>query len=383
MPLNDGLHPFTVRAVQTAIFRARVLDMGVLGMEKILCNISALRFYRVPPRYLYMMPNLPDFDTPFGRSELRGSPAVSEIFGLPIHALDTKRSLLHSTLVRPHRWDGPLPMGSIRETPHDVSVTSPLLTLLMLAYRFTPIQLAMLLYELVGKFTFFTSTQMLEEACKGLPPAPDWEFDGGWKMVRDAKGGPSGLWQRPPLLTMDQVNEFIDRGRGVRGRWKLAQAMRYVTGVTRSPFEACASMLLCAPRRLGGRGFGGVQNNFRIDLSEDARTICGLSYAEGDLTWPATARHPTTIVECQGRMTHSSVEASESDDDRALALENMGIDLVRITYKQISDEDKFELLSSHLGAKLGVRQRPPSGKMVDAEKLLRQSILTDWSMLNG
>lgn len=357
--------------------------MGVLRMEKVLCDISALRFYRVPPRYLYMMPNLPDFDTPFGRSELRGSPTVSEVFGLPIHALDIKRSLLHSTLVKPHRWDGPLFTGSILESPHDVSVTSPLLTLLMLAYRFSPIQLAMLLYEFVGKFTFFTPTHMLEEACKGLPPAPGWEFDGGWKMVRDAKGSPRELWQRPPLLTMDQVRELIDRGKGVRGRRKLAQAMRYVTGVTRSPFEACASMLLCAPRRLGGRGFGGMQNNFRIDLSEDARTICDLSHAEGDLTWPATTCHPTTIVECQGGMIHGGAEASESDDDRALALENMGIDVVRITYKQISDEDKFELLSSHLGAKLGIRQRPPSGRMADAEKMLRQTILTDWSVLDG
>lgn len=357
--------------------------MGVLGMEKILCDISALKLYRVPPRYLYMMPNLPDFDTPFGRSELRGSPTVSEIFGLPIHALDTRRSLLHSTLVKPHRWDGPLPTGSILESPHDVSVTSPLLTLLMLAYRFSPIKLAMLLYEFVGKFTFFTPTQMLEEACRGLPPAPEWEFDGGWKMVRDAKGNPSGLWQRPPLLTMDQVHEFIDRGKGVRGRKKLAQAMRYVTGVTRSPFEACASMLLCAPRRLGGRGFSGVQNNFRIDLSEDARTICGLSYAEGDLTWLATARRPTTIVECQGGMTHSGAEVSESDDDRALALENMGNDVLRITYKQISDEEKFDLFASHLGLKLGIRQNPPSSRMADAEKVLRQTILTDWSVLDG
>ena len=76
-------------------------------------------------------------------------------------------------------------------------------------------------------------------------------------------------------------------------------------------------------------------------------------------------------------------EVSESDDDRALALENMGNDVLRITYKQISDEEKFDLFASHLGSKLGIRQNPPSSRMADAEKVLRQTILTDWSVLDG
>lgn len=94
-------------------------------MTKILCDISALRYYRTPPRYLYALPPIPDFDTPYGRSQLRKSPIAATIIGVPIHALRIDQGRLTSTLVKQHLWTKRMPAEAVVDTPFDVSVTSP------------------------------------------------------------------------------------------------------------------------------------------------------------------------------------------------------------------------------------------------------------------
>ena len=80
----------------------RQTSLILSAMTKVLCDISALRYYRTPPRYLYALPPIPDFDTPYGRARLRQSPVATGIIHIPIHALSFGRDRLTSTLVKQH-----------------------------------------------------------------------------------------------------------------------------------------------------------------------------------------------------------------------------------------------------------------------------------------
>ena len=94
-------------------------------MTKILCDISALRYYRTPPRYLYALPPIPDFDTPYGRSQLRKSPIAASIIGVPIHALRIESRPTHLDTCKAAPVDQAHAAEAVVDTPFDVSVTSP------------------------------------------------------------------------------------------------------------------------------------------------------------------------------------------------------------------------------------------------------------------
>lgn len=276
-----------------------------------------------------------------------------------------------SNVVAPRFWSSDLPAGAIVDTPFDFAVTSPVLTLLMVSPYVSIVHLALLIYEFVGTFTVFAPSPELEEiyreAIGGIRriSLDDWHRvacdviakERGIAAGRSGSAAGSDLWSRPALLTLDELDAFIEANAGMHGIKNLALARRYVTGVTASPFEARASVLLASSRALGGAGFAGVRNNVRIDLDADARKICGSSYVKGDLVWSARAGRPLTILECQGAMVHGGWGAAAADDDRVLALENMGAKVVRITYRQISEERRCEILTSHLAEILGVRRR--------------------------
>lgn len=303
-------------------------------MDKTLCGVSALRYYRVPPRYLYALPCLPDFDTPYGRGQIRESYLAADVLGLPLNALELGGRRLHSSMVAPRFWSSDLPAGAIVDTPFDYAVTSPVLTLLMVSPYVSIVHLALLIYEFVGTFTVFAPSPELEEiyreAIGGIRriSLDDWHRvacdviakERGIAADRSGSAAGSDLWSRPALLTLDELDAFIEANAGMHGIKNLALARRYVTGVTASPFEARASVLLASSRALGGAGFTGVRNNVRIDLDADARKICGSSYVKGDLVWSARAGRPLTILECQGAMVHGGWGAAAADDDRALAV---------------------------------------------------------------
>lgn len=357
-------------------------------MDKVLCDISALRYYRTPPRYFQVLPRLPDFETPYGRTGLRENVLATRVLGLPIHGLELKGERLHSDLVRLHYWNGTLPSEAIKETPFDASVTSPLCTLLMLSTHISIVHLALLIYEFIGTFSVFDPDSEMQAWFLQAAGSDGDKLD-DWRRVKGEGGDSGDLWSRPALLALDDIDECIEKCAGMRGVKNLALARRYVTGVTASPFEARASILLGTSRTLGGAGFTGLRNNYVIGLDADARRICGLSYVMGDLVWPEKAgrtprdSRPLTILECQGSIVHGGAKRSAADDDRALALESMGIKVVRITYKQISGERTYELLVSHLARLLGIRQHPESQKMRDARTVLRKSLFVPWKDLGS
>lgn len=350
-------------------------------MDKTLCGISALRLLRVPPQYLSVLPCLPDFDTPYGRQQIRDNYTASKIVGIPIHALEFGAHGINSTLVKPHVWTTSLPHRAIIDTPFDVSLTSPLFTALLLARHISTIHLAMLLYEFMGTFTVFSPSKDLDEAYArarrelAIPRMQDW------KRLVDTKGSATNMWTRPPLFTSRDLELFLSEVAGQHGYKPLQSAAHLVTGSVASPFEARASLLLTAPRATGGLGLTGMQNDLKIELNDDARKICGLRHVYADLAWEKTSKHPFVVVECQGKAVHGSPIKGLTDDNRALALQNMGIEVIRITYEQIADERRFEIFGAYLAKKLGVQMRSPAPKTARATQELREQLFCDWEQV--
>lgn len=347
-------------------------------MEKTLCDISAFRFLRIPPQYLSVLPRLPDFDTPFGRRQLRDDHLAANVLGLPLHTLELDGRGITSTVVKPHMWSTPLPPQAIHDTPYDVSVSSPLFTALMLSRHVSKIRLAMIMYELMGTFTLFTPSETLEAAYAQYRKEHGTPRVQHWRRLISVKGKATNLWSRPPLISRAELDLFLGAISQQYCSQRLRQAARLVTGVTASPFEAQASLLLSAPRATGGMGFPELRNNLRINLDGGARRICGLSYVYADLAWEKTEKHPLIVVECQGGAVHDEHEKGLADDNRALALQSMGIEVARITYEQIADERRFEVLTSYLAKKLGIRMRPPAAGTARAMQKLRREIFCDW-----
>lgn len=348
------------------------------AMTKVLCDISALRYYRTPPRYLYALPPIPDFDTPYGRARLRQSPVATDIIGIPIHALSFGRDRLTSTLVKQHLWTKDMPAESIIDTPFDVSVTSPLLTLLMLSTHLDPIETALLIYEFTGSFSLYSPNKELDDAIFQSVRQSEFKELDSWQCITDAQGKPTDLWTRKPLLKIDDIRHILNVEKGMRGRNQLAKAMRYVTGKVASPFEAKASILIGSPRRVGGLGLAGFKNNLEIMLDDNARRICGLKRAYGDIVWEETPDHPTVIVECQGEVAHNNRERAQADDDRALALESMGIEVIRISYKQISDRARFDLLAQRLANALNIKLPSSTPRLARRQTEMRDALFGAW-----
>lgn len=297
---------------------------------------------------------------------------------MPIHALSFGRDRLTSTLVKQHLWTKDMPAGAILDTPFDVSVTSPLLTLLMLSTHLDPIRTALLIYEFTGSFSIYCPNRELDTAIFQSINRSEFERLDSWKCITDTQGKPTDLWTRPPLLAFDDIRHILNFEKGMRGRNQLAKAMRYVSGRVASPFEAKASILIGSPQRMGGLGLAGFKNNFEIKLDDSARRICGLSKAYGDIVWEETPDHPMVIVECQGEMAHNSRERAQADDDRALALESMGIEVIRISYKQISDRARFDLLAQRLASTLNVKPPSPTPRFARKQAEVRDALFGAW-----
>lgn len=187
-------------------------------MELIICDISALLYWRTPPvvRLLagapegdgllrsLMAPRLSRLRTeleemgarfPLPRSAHYGAetsalleenrlvgPSVTVPVDLLVSSPDERRP---SVLCRPRLWSAPLVAGSTRRVSPGLLVTSPLLTLQQLAARSTLTRAVMLASELCGTFSVYEPPSplaaLLQELCDE-GPSPCWAGGGPHSM---------------------------------------------------------------------------------------------------------------------------------------------------------------------------------------------------------
>lgn len=350
-------------------------------MSEVFCGPTAFKLHRIPPQVIGLCPPLPQPRGDKNRVELRSHPIVREILGVPLHRLVFSRNeLSNGKLFRDHFWSGECPFGSIWEHELGVSVTSPAMTLLGLASTIPFPQLLMAVYEMCGGFAVFRPSEGIEEAMRKY-----WhggtERLGLWKRVMSIKGAPTSLWMRPSLLGLDELKRFASEVAGHRGARPLAEAAELVTGVCESPFEVQASLLLGLPRRFGGMGFTDIENNKVIHLSSDARALCGKSTCRADIYLEGNGVAGPVDIECQGAMVHDSGESAIFDSRRTAALQSMGIDVVPVTFDQISDPRSFGALAALVAKRSGRKLAPKTEGLQRRELDLRRNVLIDWDTL--
>lgn len=70
-----------------------------------------------------------------------------------------------------------------------------------------------------------------------------------------------------------------------------------------------------------------------------------------------------------------------SDSDRATALQQMGFNVMLLTYQQIADEKNFEIVKCMLFEEIGLEYREKTERQLDAQRSLRRELFIDWNTL--
>lgn len=350
-------------------------------MDGIVVGASAFKYWRIPPQVLGLIPPMPSEVMAASRRKIVAHPLFSDCIGLPVNRLITGKRRLHSTRNFVNRyWSEALPPEAVVQSELGFEVASPAFTLLTLANQVSYITLVMCAYELCGSFAVFKPSPRIEEALANPRNRAALSAPGAWERVRSATGSLSSLWNREPILDIDELRDFAANTDGMRGHRALMRAAKDVKGVAASPLEVQAAMLLSLDTRLGGCGFKDLQLNRRIWLSVSARFASGRSSAIADL-YLEGEEGVKLDIECQSRMIHDDNGAAIEDSNRSLALQMMGITVMPVTFEQLHDERRFDRLASHIAKVLGRRRAKRSDRYRVVEVELRAQLFCDWNCL--
>lgn len=351
-------------------------------MRTVLCDISAFEFWRTPPCVLRIADNALDLSVPADRQALHAVPRFLGGVRVPLHVLVFERNGLHRarSLVR-HLWSGELPAGSVVDIDGYHAVTSPEMTLLLMARHLSLPHLLLAMYELTGSYAEVRLAGRERQEIQRFIDGAGWRGGDGWRPVLTGGGALTGLWMRDPLTTAERLQRFADRVGGARGIARFRRALSLLAGSASSPFEAKTAMLMGLPRRLGGYGVGPLSLNRPVAFDRAARIVSGKSRAFVDLYLEPTRRLAALGVECQGRVVHGPGGVNEGDADRLLALERMGLPTVLVTYRQVCEADRFRELMRLISEKRGGRLREKSARQQGAERDLRYELFQGWGEL--
>ena len=389
-------------------------------MDAIICDISAFLYWRTPP-IVRMLASEPA-NSPLLRAlltwrevcKLRGALAASSpLFaaaagegrsrahlGLrasaiadsavelsvslvpPVDLLVTDASQRSaSALVRPRLCSAMACDANVRTAAPNVGVTTPLFALQQIAARASLARTVMLASELCGSFSVYVAPEPVRAVLQRLIDESRLPRISGWSPVLDQDGRLTELWSRPPLATARQIREYAQGSPVARGRERLTRAAELVVDGAASPFEVRAGMLLGLSRRLGGEGYGAFRHNQRVPLTQGARSLARRAFLVCDIYWDAVEGRRALDVECQSRLAHAFDDAALSDADRATALDLVGVDVVNVTYGQLTSLARFDALSQLIAEKLGVPYRRRTSSETDAAMRLREELFADWATL--
>ncbi len=351
-------------------------------MKDLLCDISAFRYWRLPPQALALCPPLPRPEEDRQRYGLARNPTAAVVLGLPLHTLvGTRNKRTCPASVRQRLFLGELPRESVLETEHGFLVTSPLLTAFIMSRHLTDLQLLLVLAEMRGLFTVCALPAALEAELSRAIESGAIPATFGWARCPSEDGAASNMWRRDALVLDGDLDRFCSDVCGMRYGKRFVAVSHLVPLGAASPFEVETYLLLGLPRSLGGEGFCGIELNVEVALSASARAIVGKSRVYIDLLLSSPDGERQVAIECQGKGSHGRAGDGLRDADRMTALQAMGYDVFLLTHGQISDEDRFRAIVKAVCRLLDVEYRDKSSEEQGAEALLRSELFVDWSKL--
>lgn len=346
-------------------------------MEFVYTGNTAVSFYRTPPRIIKQLPPIPGEFSHQELSVIQRDNRIKAFAEFPISLLiSDKNEFTHSKQLNKVLWSGKLPARAIWEDENIGKVTSPLFTLFMLSREMSTIKLAMLMYEFCGRYALVTLTDKGKEVMNDVESYSRFSNWDGWERVVDSDTWKTMQWMRKPLIEIDELKLFAQKMKGYRGCRNFAAAADIVNGVTYSPFETKAAILLSAPRKVGGQGFC-IETNKVIRYTSAASKIARRGHAEADIYIESPDGKNKVVIECQGRAAHIGGERAELDADRALALESMGYHVVFLSYKQIENKQNFDELLALLASEYGIKGNKKSERQKALEEDLRYELFSE------
>lgn len=378
-------------------------------MDTVICDITALKYWRIPP-VVQLLAAAPTADerlakllTPYDlevlsancvsaqdklkqkhyaragevyRTLLDEAPLLALCGDIPFNLLIGHRGeVRESKLVKPCLWTAPLPPAATKPATEQIGVTSPEFTLLQLAAHSSFEQTLLLATEFCGCFSVFHAPDPIAKIIQRLCDSGRLPNMGGWSPCLDAGGKLTDLWSREPLTTPDALLRTAQASDSPRGRKRLARVAKLVVPGAASPFEAQAGILLGLPTRCGGAGLGGFSHNHRVGLTPDAAYVAHRNACYCDLYWDEGVD-----LECHSKTWHTQTKDQLSDFTRQAALELMGIEVIPMTYEQLTTTRQFDTIARLVAAKLDRQLRKKNDAERAAELKLRREVLDfDWN----
>lgn len=386
-------------------------------MDTIICDISALRFWRTPPVVRLLASgqvegtSLQKHVTEERLARLQNDLVVSlPICGLftsgarwrrlgrrarnlrdvflplapclsaPVDLLVDRPGARRTDLIRPHVWSGELPPGSIVPISDEVYVASPAFALQQVVTRATLVDGLMIASELCGSFAVYDCPAPVKRVVNDLlsSDASKRVFNarGAWRPCLNG-GAISSLWSRPQLVEPHELLEFAEMSGSTRGKARLREVAELVKPGAASPLEVQTGMLLGLSRRRGGEGLDGYEYNKRVPLSTRAQAlaqksacVCDLYYASANLD-----------IECQSKLVHDNEESLISDFDRSAALREMGINVLFASSGIVASPRRFDAFADLVANELGINRPKQTDAHRSASVKLRARLDCDWRRL--
>ncbi len=373
-------------------------------MDTVICDITALNYWRVPPvvQLLACSPtadvrlakhltdedlstlseNFAAMQKPFKQkhSGNAGQGYKSLMDEVPLLALcgdgpfdvltTNKGETCVSKLVRPRLWSYGLPAGSVRQITDSLGAASPEFAFQQVIVHKKFGEALMMATELCGGYSVYRTPKPIDQIVERLYSLGKLPAIGGWTPRIEADGKLSDLWQHDSITTPEALLRQAEQSDSSRGRKKLERVAKLVIPDAASPFEAKAGILFGLPRRYGGAGLGGLSHNQRIGLTPDAAVIADRGTCYCDLYWSEGVD-----LECHSKAWHSRRDEQLSDFTRQAALELMGIDVVPMTNEQLTSQRQFDAIARLVSGKLGRKVCRKSDFERRVEAKLREEIL--------
>lgn len=142
-----------------------------------------------------------------------------------------------------------------------------------LASRASIVRTVLLATELCGSFSVYEAPACVREVLQTLVNEKRLPKLDGWSPCLDSEGQITNLWTRRPLVSRDGLLKVAEEASCRNGRARLKEAADLMVPGAASPFEAQTGVILGFSRQRGGEGHTGFSHNRRIALSREARAL--------------------------------------------------------------------------------------------------------------
>ena len=177
-----------------------------------------------------------------------------------------------------------------------------------------------------------------------------------------------GQKKRQSIATVDDIQSFIKRAKGLSGIKKTRQATSYAVNHAFSPMESKLAALSALPFSLGGYGLPKPELNREIELTNDAESMIGRHSCSCDLVWIKQK----VIVEYDSNLSHLTPGQHAYDKRKYNALNMSGYHVFSITAENMKSIKDIEATFLNLRKLLGLR--PQTSTLAQYESMRRNAV---------